>query len=300
MLVLLQQLLRLALAFDQLRRVFSRLRLNLLLFCGRRSQLKLAGFLRTDVLCPAVLRHQFFELLVQRTDFFLRVYVLRFFNGCRILAGFLELRFFRLELLQKCVVLLPNLYSVLRRVLGGGIGFFRNAGLLGLCGRRFELVFPVCFGSLRLCTAALGITTNRGQRTAQHGTANEAVNILFAGVFVGNVQPGLQALQHLLRSFGNAFSTCSRTGLSGVVQDGFAKRLVGQRPRLLRCQLRAYGAEQLTDTGDQRHSGGVKQCLWDGCGGSFAKACFFQRLAGFHLSAKVRARKLPGGHRACA
>ena len=231
------------------------------------------------------------NVLVERLVFCLCGGVFRYFANLLAQAHFFLLQRFEL---------VSHLQCVLGGLLFSSFFFSGDALLFRQCCRCLELVFPVGLGGLGFGTAALDVPACWGKSAAQHGSADEAVDVLFACIFVCDVQPGLQALQHLLRGFRYTFPACGSARFKGVVHDGFAKRLVCNCPSLLGCQLGAYGAEQLADTGYQGHGGSVDQCLWDSSAKSSSSAGFFQRLACLQLSAKVGACELTRGHSACA
>ena len=94
---------------------------------------------------------------------------------CRLLAR-----------LQRCARFLAQLVRV------GGVLLFLQPLLLQL----------LALGNL---LAALDVTSARADGTGQGRAANEVLEVLVAGVGVGDVQPGLRALQHGLGRLGGAF-----------------------------------------------------------------------------------------------
>ena len=260
--------------------------------------------LSADRRCAAVLGHDYFELLAQVLERLLCVSVLSLLDRCGVFARGLERGLARFEICQQRVVLLAHLHGVLRgllcRFIGRSLLLFGQTLLLSGGSPGGARFFGLGLGGLGLGTAALERPADGGNGTAKHGSANKALDVLLAGFWVRNVQASLQALKRLLGNLRDAFAAHGHACLGGVVHSRLAQRLTGDGLGLLSGELGAHGTEQLAHTGQQRHCGGVDQCLRNGRSGGFAEAGFFQRLAGLHLPGQVGAGELARRHSACA
>ena len=124
-----------------------------------------------------------------------------FFLGGRGFGGFCSNGSLQLTHSTRSVLILGiELGQRFGRILGG---FFCGSGFCcGACSGLGSGSFLLC-----LLSAALQTPTYGGDCTAQNCTANEAVEILFAGFGVSQVKTGLRTLQHLLGGLGNAFGS---------------------------------------------------------------------------------------------
>ena len=78
-----------------------------------------------------------------------------------------------------------------------------NFGLVGL----LLLLFALLFVKPSLLRAALNASAHGGQDAAKDSAADEVVEILLAGVRIGDIQSGLHALEHLLTRLGQTLNT---------------------------------------------------------------------------------------------
>ena len=193
-----------------------------------------------------------------------------------------------------------NFQCVFWRLLLGRFFLLDEALLLSGCFGQHVTLFAFGFGCLSLGTTAFKRPANRGHSSAQHRTANKAVDVFFTGIFICKICACLQPFQNLLHCFSQAFPAHGRARLKGVVRNSLAQRLRRNCLGLLSGQLGAHGAEQLAHTGQQCHGGGIQKGLRHGSSGGFTEAGFFQRLAFPHLSGNVGTRKLPCGQSTCA